>query len=103
MEFLDDSEEMKEEMARSFEMQIGQQNAELMHGVSCLSQEMKWLAACNSVRHTQVLPGHLCTCVVVRVVGSWWHLRGPRDHRDKTGSFLKASASAGMGCAQGPD
>ena len=76
MEFPGDSEEMKEEMARSFDMQIGQQNAELMHGVSCLSQEMKWLAACNSVRHTQVLPGRLCTCVVVRVVGSWWHLRG---------------------------
>lgn len=40
--------EMKEEMC-SFEMEIGQQNAELMHGINCLSQELKWLASCNGV------------------------------------------------------
>jgi len=41
---------MKEEMC-SFEMEIGQQNAELMHGINCLSQELKWLASCNGVWH----------------------------------------------------
>mmetsp|Transcript_45649 Transcript_45649/g.55956 ORF Transcript_45649/g.55956 Transcript_45649/m.55956 type:complete len:507 (+) Transcript_45649:3-1523(+) len=40
--------EMKNEMC-TFDMDIGQQNAELMHGINCLSQELKWLASCNAV------------------------------------------------------
>lgn len=44
------SEEMKQETC-NFEMEIGQQNAELMHGINCLSQELKWLASCNAVWH----------------------------------------------------
>jgi len=39
--------EMKDETC--YELEISQQNAELMHGIHSLSQELKWLASYNSV------------------------------------------------------